>query len=57
MLNVWGWDAHGYPAERYTEKKLNIHSRQEVLDYGLEKYIVATRANMLGNPKRVGRCD
>ena len=44
---VWGWDAHGLPAERYTEKKLNIHSRQEVLDYGLEKYIVATRANML----------
>ena len=33
---VWGWDAHGLPAERYTEKKLGIHSRQEVLDYGLE---------------------
>ncbi|MGK2896186.1 MAG: isoleucine--tRNA ligase [Candidatus Saccharimonadales bacterium] len=44
---VWGWDAHGLPAERYTEKKLNIHSRQEVLDYGLEKYIIATRENML----------
>lgn len=44
---VWGWDAHGLPAERYTEQKLNIHSRQEVLEYGLEKYIVATRANML----------
>ena len=44
---VWGWDAHGLPAERYTEKKLNIHSRQEVLEYGLEKYIKATRANML----------
>ena len=44
---VWGWDAHGLPAERYTEKKLGIHSRQEVLDYGLEKYINATRANML----------
>ena len=44
---VWGWDAHGLPAERYTEKKLGIHSRQEVLDYGLEKYILATRANML----------
>ena len=44
---VWGWDAHGLPAERYTEKKLGIHSRQEVLEYGLEKYIVATRANML----------
>ena len=44
---VWGWDAHGLPAERYTEKKLGIHSREEVLEYGIEKYIVATRANML----------
>ncbi|MDN5274138.1 MAG: ileS [Candidatus Saccharibacteria bacterium] len=44
---VWGWDAHGLPAERYTEKKLGIRSRQEVIEYGLEKYIVATRANML----------
>lgn len=44
---VWGWDAHGLPAERYTEKKLGIHSRQEVIEYGIEKYINATRANML----------
>lgn len=44
---VWGWDAHGLPAERYTEKKLGIHSRQEVIEYGIEKYITATRDNML----------
>ena len=44
---VWGWDCHGLPAERFTEKKLGIHSRQEVLDYGIEKYINATRENMI----------
>ena len=44
---VWGWDAHGLPAERYTEKKLGINSRQEVIEYGIEKYINATRENML----------
>lgn len=44
---VWGWDAHGLPAERYTEKKLGIKSRQEVIEYGIEKYINATRTNML----------
>ncbi len=44
---VWGWDCHGLPAERFTEKKLGIHSRQEVIDYGIEKYIVATRENMI----------
>lgn len=44
---VWGWDCHGLPAERFTEKKLGIHSREEVLDYGLEKYINAVRKNMV----------
>ncbi len=44
---VWGWDCHGLPAERYTEKKLGIHSREEVLEYGIEKYIVACRNNMV----------
>jgi len=44
---LWGWDAHGLPAERFTEKKLGIHSRQEVIEYGIEKYINATRENML----------
>lgn len=43
---VWGWDCHGLPAERYSEKKLGLKSRQDVLDFGLEKYIVATRDYM-----------
>lgn len=44
---VWGWDCHGLPAERYTEKKLGLQSRQDVIDYGIEKYIVAARENMV----------
>lgn len=44
---VWGWDCHGLPAERFTEKKLGIRSREEVLAYGIEKYIVACRNNMV----------
>lgn len=44
---VWGWDCHGLPAERYTEKKLGINSREEVLAYGIEKYIIACRDNMV----------
>lgn len=43
---VWGWDCHGLPAERYSEKKLGLKSHQDVLDYGLEKYIIATREYM-----------
>ncbi len=44
---VWGWDAHGLPAERFSEKKLGLQSRQDVIDYGLEKYITATRDYMV----------
>lgn len=44
---VWGWDCHGLPAERFTEQKLGIHSREEVLEYGIEKYILACRENMV----------
>lgn len=44
---VWGWDCHGLPAETYTEKKLGIKGKQEVLEYGLENYIVACRENMV----------
>ncbi|MEO5691085.1 MAG: isoleucine--tRNA ligase [Candidatus Saccharimonadales bacterium] len=43
---VWGWDCHGLPAERYSEKKLGLSSRQDVVDYGLENYIVKTRDYM-----------
>lgn len=44
---VWGWDCHGLPAERYTEQKLGINAREEIFDYGIEKYIVACRENMI----------
>lgn len=44
---VWGWDCHGLPAEVFTEKKLGIKGRDEVLAYGLEKYIMACRENMV----------
>jgi isoleucyl-tRNA synthetase len=44
---VWGWDCHGLPAERFTEKKLGLKSREEDIEYGLEKYIVACRDNMV----------
>ncbi len=44
---VWGWDTHGLPAERYTEKKLGLKSREDVLKYGLENYIEKCRENMV----------
>ncbi len=43
----WGWDCHGLPAEVYTEKKLGLKGKDDVLEYGLEKYICAARDNMV----------
>ncbi len=33
-----GWDTHGLPVELEVEKELNINSKQEIEDYGLENF-------------------
>jgi isoleucyl-tRNA synthetase len=43
----WGWDCHGLPAETFTEKKLGLNGKDDVLAYGLEKYVTAARENMV----------
>ena len=37
----WGWDCHGLPAENYIEKKLGLKDKTEVLEYGLDRYILS----------------
>eukprot|EP00835_Amoeboradix_gromovi_P004479 NODE_351_length_10383_cov_0.336153.p1 type:complete len:873 gc:universal NODE_351_length_10383_cov_0.336153:234-2852(+) len=34
----FGWDCHGLPVEHELDKLLNIKSRQDVLDMGIDKY-------------------
>ena len=34
----FGWDCHGLPIECLINKKLNINSKKELLDLGIEKY-------------------
>ncbi|MFW5702935.1 MAG: class I tRNA ligase family protein, partial [Candidatus Dojkabacteria bacterium] len=36
---VWGWDCHGLPIENKVEKKLNIKSKLEIEEFGVDKYI------------------
>src|SRR5690606_27788247 len=33
-----GWDTHGLPVEIEVEKKLNLKNKQEIEDYGIEKF-------------------
>lgn len=36
--NIAGWDTHGLPVEIEVEKDLGIESKEEIMDYGLEKF-------------------
>lgn len=33
-----GWDTHGLPVEIEVEKKLNLHNKQDIEKYGIEKF-------------------
>lgn len=33
-----GWDTHGLPVEIEAEKKLNLNSKKQIEDYGIEKF-------------------
>ena len=39
----FGWDCHGVPVEFEINKALNLNSRQDILDFGVDKYNAACR--------------
>ena len=39
----FGWDCHGVPVEFEINKTLNLHSRKEILEYGVDRYNAACR--------------
>ncbi len=34
----WGWDCHGLPIENLVEKDLNLKSKKDIEEYGIEKF-------------------
>jgi isoleucyl-tRNA synthetase len=34
----WGWDCHGLPVENIIEKELDLASKKDILDFGIEKF-------------------
>ena len=42
-----GWDTHGLPVEIEIEKELGLETREDILDYGIEKYNAACRESVL----------
>ncbi len=43
----WGWDCHGLPIENIVEKELDLHGRQEIVDYGVDKFNSACHKTVL----------
>ncbi|PIW37212.1 MAG: isoleucine--tRNA ligase [Candidatus Kerfeldbacteria bacterium CG15_BIG_FIL_POST_REV_8_21_14_020_45_12] len=58
----WGWDCHGLPIENIIEKALDLPSRSDIEEYGVEKFNEACRNTVLtyanewhGVIRRLGR--
>ncbi len=43
----WGWDCHGLPVENLIEKELDLKSKKDIVDYGLEKFNKAASDSVL----------
>ena len=43
----WGWDCHGLPVENIIEKELNLNSKKDIEEFGIDKFNEACRATVL----------
>ena len=43
----WGWDCHGLPVENIVEKELNLGSKTDIEEYGIDKFNEACRGVVL----------
>ncbi|MCA9351952.1 class I tRNA ligase family protein [Patescibacteria group bacterium] len=44
---TWGWDCHGLPIENLIEKELNLETKKDIEEYGIEKFNEAARDSVL----------
>lgn len=43
----WGWDCHGLPIENLIQKELNLPTKKDIEDYGIEQFNAAASASVL----------
>src|SRR5690348_1348389 len=43
----WGWDCHGLPVENIVEKELNLQSKKDIIDYGIDKFNRKARESVM----------
>jgi isoleucyl-tRNA synthetase len=46
VRRVWGWDCHGLPIEEKVSKKFGLQTRQDIENFGVDKYVEACRAHV-----------
>ncbi|MDE2188145.1 MAG: class I tRNA ligase family protein [Patescibacteria group bacterium] len=39
----WGWDCHGLPVENLIEKELDLKTKKDIIDFGIENFNAAAR--------------
>lgn len=45
---IWGWDTHGLPIENIVEEDLGFKSRDEIYEYGVDKFNEKCRSKVFG---------
>ena len=43
----WGWDCHGLPIESLIEKRLNLKTKKDILNVGIDTFNEAARASVM----------
>jgi isoleucyl-tRNA synthetase len=46
-----GWDTHGLPVEIEVEKKLNLHDKKSILNYGMENFCIQCKDSVFSYEK------
>jgi isoleucyl-tRNA synthetase len=46
-----GWDCHGLPVEVQVEKELNLDSKKDILEYGVERFVKKCRESVFSHIK------
>ena len=43
----WGWDCHGLPIENLVEKELDLESKKDIEEYGVDKFCETCRSKVM----------